>query len=357
MFNLDTLVRENIKRLVPYSTARDEFKGEASIFLDANENNFGSPLPVNYNRYPDPMQWQLKYKLADIKGVPPQNIFIGHGSDEAIDVLYRSFVNPGVDNVILCPPTYGMYEVSAHINDAIVRKVTLTEDFQLDIPALQQAIDANTKLIFICSPNNPTGNSINRADIELLLNNFDGIVVIDEAYINFSRQKTFIQELTEYPNLVVLQTLSKAWGLAGLRIGMAFASEDIVNTLNKVKPPYNISQATNELALQAMENVSQVNEWIREIVIERDLLSGALIQLPEVLHIYPSDASFILVKTTDAKGIYNYLIEQGIVVRDRSKVELCMGCLRITIGTPAENLRLLDVLKSFNLKTATTASA
>lgn len=357
MFNLDTLVRENIKRLVPYSTARDEFKGEASIFLDANENNFGSPLPVNYNRYPDPMQWQLKYKLADIKGVPPQNIFIGHGSDEAIDVLYRSFVNPGVDNVILCPPTYGMYEVSAHINDAIIRKVTLTEDFQLDIPALQQAIDANTKLIFICSPNNPTGNSINRSDIELLLNNFDGIVVIDEAYINFSRQKTFIQELTEYPNLVVLQTLSKAWGLAGLRIGMAFASEDIVNTLNKVKPPYNISQATNELALQAMENVSQVNEWIREIVIERDLLSGALIQLPEILHIYPSDASFILVKTTDAKGIYNYLIEQGIVVRDRSKVELCMGCLRITIGTPAENLRLLDVLKSFNLKTATTASA
>ncbi|MBS0026739.1 histidinol-phosphate transaminase [Chitinophaga sp. 22321] len=357
MFNLDTLVRENIKKLVPYSTARDEFKGEASIFLDANENNFGSPLPVNYNRYPDPMQWQLKYKIADIKGVPPQNIFIGHGSDEAIDVLYRSFVNPGVDNVILCPPTYGMYEVSAHINDAVIRKVTLTEDFQLDIPALQQAIDANTKLIFICSPNNPTGNSINRSDIELLLNNFDGIVVIDEAYINFSRQKTFIQELTDYPNLVVMQTLSKAWGLAGLRIGMAFASEDIVNTLNKVKPPYNISQATNELALQALENVHQVNEWIREIVIERDLLSAALIQLPEVLHIYPSDASFILVKTTDAKGIYNYLVEQGIVVRDRSKVELCMGCLRITIGTPAENLRLLEVLKSFNLKTATTASA
>lgn len=357
MFNLDTLVRENIKKLVPYSTARDEFKGEASIFLDANENNFGSPLPVNYNRYPDPMQWQLKYKIADIKGVPPQNIFIGHGSDEAIDVLYRSFVNPGVDNVILCPPTYGMYEVSAHINDAVIRKVTLTEDFQLDIPALQQAIDANTKLIFICSPNNPTGNSINRSDIELLLNNFDGIVVIDEAYINFSRQKTFIQELTDYPNLVVMQTLSKAWGLAGLRIGMAFAGEDIVNTLNKVKPPYNISQATNELALQALENVHQVNEWIREIVIERDLLSAALIQLPEVLHIYPSDASFILVKTTDAKGIYNYLVEQGIVVRDRSKVELCMGCLRITIGTPAENLRLLEVLKSFNLKTATTASA
>ncbi|MFY0253841.1 histidinol-phosphate transaminase [Chitinophaga sp. 30R24] len=357
MFNLDTLVRENIKRLVPYSTARDEFKGEATIFLDANENNFGSPLPVNYNRYPDPMQWKLKYKIADVKGVPPQNIFVGHGSDEAIDLLYRSFVNPGVDNVILCPPTYGMYEVSAHINDAVIRKVSLTEDFQLDIPALQQAIDEKTKLIFICSPNNPTGNSINRSDIELLLNNFDGIVVIDEAYINFSRQKTFIQELTEYPNLVVLQTLSKAWGLAGLRIGMAFASEEIIHTFNKVKPPYNISQVTNELALQALENVGQVNEWIREIVIERDLLSAALIQLPEVLEIYPSDASFILVKTSDAKGIYNHLIEKGIVVRDRSKVELCMGCLRITIGTPEENLRLLEVLKTFNLKKETPVSA
>ena len=357
MFNLDALIRENIKRLVPYSTARDEFKGEAAIFLDANENNFGSPLPVNYNRYPDPMQWKLKYKIADIKGVPPQHIFVGHGSDEAIDVIYRSFVNPGKDNVILCPPTYGMYEVSAHINDAVIRKVSLTEDFQLDIPALQQAIDENTKLIFICSPNNPTGNSIDRSDIELLLNNFDGIVVIDEAYINFSRQKTFIQELTEYPNLIVLQTLSKAWGLAGLRIGMAFAGEEIIHTFNKVKPPYNISQATNELALQALENVNQVNEWIREIVIERDLLSAALVQLPVVLHVYPSDASFILVRTTDAKGIYNHLIEQGIVVRDRSKVELCMGCLRISIGTPAENLRLLEVLKTFNQKKETTVSA
>ncbi|CAL1520103.1 histidinol-phosphate transaminase [Chitinophaga sp. MM2321] len=356
MFNLASLLRDNIKKLVPYSSARDEFKGEASIFLDANENSFGSPLPVNYNRYPDPMQWQLKYKLADIKGVPPQNIFIGNGSDEAIDILYRAFCRPGVDNVVLCPPTYGMYEVSAHINDVIVRKVSLTEDFQLDIPALQQAVDENTKLIFICSPNNPTGNSINRSEIELLLNNFDGIVVIDEAYINFSRQKTFIQELTEYPNLVVLQTLSKAWGLAALRLGMAFAGEEIINVFNKVKPPYNIGQATQELALQALENVNRVNEWIREIVIERDLLSAAMEQLPLVLHVYPSDANFILVKTTDAKGIYNYLTEQGIVVRDRSKVELCMGCLRITVGTPAENLRLLEVLKSFNLKTTTSAS-
>ncbi|WP_173962907.1 histidinol-phosphate transaminase [Chitinophaga solisilvae] len=358
MFNLDSLLRENIKRLVPYSSARDEFKGEASVFLDANENSFGSPLPVNYNRYPDPMQWKLKYKLADVKGVPPQNIFIGNGSDEAIDVLFRAFCNPGGrDNVVLCPPTYGMYEVSAHINDVTIRKVSLTPEFQLDIAGLQQAVDENTKLIFICSPNNPTGNSIHRADIELLLNNFDGIVVIDEAYINFSRQKSFIQELTEYPNLVVLQTLSKAWGLAALRIGMAFAGEDIIHVFNKVKPPYNIGQATQELALQALDNVTRVNEWIREIVIERDLLSASLEQLPAVLEIYPSDANFILVKTTDAKGIYQYLTEHGIVVRDRSKVELCMGCLRITVGTPEENLRLLEVLKTYQVKTETPVSA
>ncbi|HVI47555.1 MAG TPA: histidinol-phosphate transaminase [Chitinophaga sp.] len=357
MFNLESLLRENIKRLVPYSSARDEFKGEASIFLDANENSFGSPLPVNYNRYPDPMQWQLKYKLADVKGVPPQNIFIGNGSDEAIDVLFRAFCQPGRDNVVLCPPTYGMYEVSAHINDVIIRKVSLTADFQLDIEGLQQAIDENTKLIFICSPNNPTGNSIHRSDIELLLNNFDGIVVIDEAYINFSRQKSFIQELTEYPNLVVLQTLSKAWGLAALRVGMAFAGEDIINVFNKVKPPYNIGQATQELALQALENVSRVNEWIREIVIERDLLSAGLEQLPVVLEVYPSDANFVLVKTTDAKDIYSYLTAKGIVVRDRSKVELCLNCLRITVGTPDENQQLLEALKSYNLKTETPVSA
>ncbi|KAA2241760.1 histidinol-phosphate transaminase [Chitinophaga agrisoli] len=344
MFDLNKLLRNNIKQLVPYSSARDEFKGEARIFLDANENSFGSPLPKDYNRYPDPMQWQLKYKLADIKGVPPQHIFIGNGSDEVIDVLYRALCNPGVDNVVLCPPTYGMYEVSARINDVVIRQVSLTEDFQLDMPALQQAVDENTKLIFVCSPNNPTGNSINRSDIELLLNNFDGIVVVDEAYINFARQKTFIQELTEYPNLVVMQTLSKAWGLAALRVGMAFAGEEIINVMNKIKPPYNISQAAQELALQALENVAQVNEWIKETVVQRDVLAASLINLPIVLQVYPSDANFILAKTTDAKGIYQYLVEQGIVVRDRSRVELCAGCLRITVGTPEENETLINTL-------------
>lgn len=348
MFDLNSLLRDNIKRLVPYSTARDEFKGEASIFLDANENSYGSPLPVNYNRYPDPMQWKVKYKLAEIKGVPPQNIFLGNGSDEVIDVLYRSFCRPGIDNVVLFPPTYGMYEVSANINDVIVRKVSLTPDtFQIDMPALQEAVDEHTKLIFICSPNNPTGNSIDRSDIEMILNNFDGIVVVDEAYINYARQKTFISELTEYPNLVVMQTLSKAWGLAALRVGMAFAGEDIINVLNKVKAPYNINQSAQDLVLTALNNIGQVNDWIKDAVVERDKLAAALEGLPQVEHIYPSDANFLLAKTTDAKGIYNNLVEQGIIVRDRSKVELCGGCLRITVGTPEENVTLVNAINNF----------
>jgi histidinol-phosphate aminotransferase len=356
MFDLNKLLRNNIRQLVPYSSARDEFKGEARIFLDANENSFGSPLPTDYNRYPDPMQWKLKYKLADIKGVPPQHIFIGNGSDEVIDVLYRALCNPGVDNVILCPPTYGMYEVSAHINDVVIRQVSLTENFQLDIPALQQAIDENTKLIFVCSPNNPTANSINREDIELLLNNFEGVLVVDEAYINFARQKTFIQELTEYPNLVVMQTLSKAWGLAALRVGMAFASEEIIQVMNKIKPPYNISQAAQELALQALENIAQVNEWIRETVIERDKLAASLEKLPLVVKVYPSDANFILAKTIDAKAIYQYLVTLGIVVRDRSRVELCAGCLRITVGTPEENEKLIAALADYKIEVGSKTS-
>jgi len=348
MFDLNSLLRDNIKRLVPYSTARDEFKGEASIYLDANENSYGSPLPVNYNRYPDPMQWKVKYKLAEIKGVPPQNIFLGNGSDEVIDVLYRSLCRPGIDNVVLFPPTYGMYEVSANINDVIVRKVSLTPDtFQIDMAALQEAVDENTKLIFICSPNNPTGNSIDRADIEMILNNFDGIVVVDEAYINYARQKTFISELTEYPNLVVMQTLSKAWGLAALRVGMAFAGEEIINVLNKVKAPYNINQSAQDLVLEALNNIGQVNEWIKDAVVERDKLAASLESLPQVEYVYPSDANFLLAKTTDAKGIYNKLVEQGIIVRDRSKVELCGGCLRITVGTPEENVTLVNAINEF----------
>lgn len=347
MFDINNLLRPNIKNLTPYSSARDEFKGEASVYLDANENAYGSPLDKQYNRYPDPLQYAVKKRLSEIKGVPPRNIFLGNGSDEAIDILYRSFCNPGVDNVIIVPPTYGMYEVSANINDVELRRVPLTADYQLNMEGIAEAIDKHTKMIFICSPNNPTGNSINRSDVETLLANFSGLVIVDEAYINFSRQKTFIQELTEYANLVVLQTLSKAWGLAGLRVGMAFASEEIIEVMNKVKPPYNINEASQQLALQALQNIEQVNAWIKEILNERDKLVLQLKDMDFVLDIYPSDANFILVKTTDARGIYNYLVENGIIVRDRSKVELCEGSLRITIGTPEENTKLINTLQAY----------
>ena len=347
MFDINNILRENIKNLKPYSSARDEFQGEASVYLDANENAFGSPLSKAYNRYPDPLQYAVKMRLSDIKGVPARNIFLGNGSDEAIDILFRSFCNPGVDNVILVPPTYGMYEVSANINDIAIKRVNLTEEYQLNLEGIAEAIDKNTKLIFICSPNNPTGNSINRDDIETLLANFNGLVVVDEAYINYSRQKTFIQELTEYANLVVLQTLSKAWGLAALRVGMAFASEEIIEVMNKVKPPYNINEASQQLALEALQNVEQVNNWIKETLTERDNLVLKLREFDFVVDIYPSDANFILAKTTDAKGIYNYLVQHGIIVRDRSKVELCEGALRITVGTPQENIILINTLTNF----------
>ena len=348
MFNLQNILRNNIKNLVPYSSARDEFKGEASVYLDANENSFGSPLDVNYNRYPDPIQFKVKQRLSEIKGVPPGNIFLGNGSDEAIDILFRAFCRPGLDNVITLPPTYGMYEVSANINDVEVRKIKLTPDYQLDMEGIAEAIDENTKIIFICSPNNPTGNSINRADIETILANFQGLVVIDEAYINYSRQKTFIQELTEYGNLVVLHTLSKAWGLAGLRLGMAFASQEIIEVFNKVKPPYNINEASQRIALEALQNVEQINNWIKLTVSEREKLINDLGKLKLVLKIFPSDANFILVKTIDAKGIYDHLVNNGIIVRDRSKVELCEGSLRITVGTPDENKTLITNLKNFS---------
>lgn len=344
-FDLNELLRENIKNLTPYSSARDEFKGEASVFLDANENSLGSPLTKWYNRYPDPLQWKIKEKLSEIKQVPAQQIFLGNGSDECIDVLIRAVGEPGLDNIIICPPTYGMYQVSADINNVQVKKVPLTPAFQLDLPAIEAAIDDHTKAIFICSPNNPTGNSLIKEDIEAILNNYFGLVVIDEAYINFSRHRSFIQELKEYPQLVILQTLSKAWGLAALRVGMAFASEEIIQVMNKVKPPYNINQASQDLVLKALEEVGQVNDMILLIVSERDRLRAGLETLPTVLHIYPSDANFLLVKVKDAKGLYQGLLQEGIVVRDRSSVTLCEGCLRITVGTGEENDRLLEAIR------------
>ncbi len=362
-FNLDNLVRENIKKMTAYSSARHEFSGNASIFLDANENSFGSPivLPsphhcepgearegsgVRFNRYPDPLQLEVKDKLSKIKGVPPQNIFLGNGSDEVIDLLYRIFCEPGRDNVLIFPPTYGMYEVCAEMNNVKVKKVNLTDSFQLDIEKIENAIDAYTKLVFVCSPNNPTGNSINRTDIGVILNNFDGIVVIDEAYINYARQKTLIAELTEYPNLVVMQTVSKAWGLAGLRLGMAFAATPIIELMNKVKYPYNINTATQILALEALENIDWVNEHIATTVVEREKLKNELLQIPVTENVFPSDANFLLVKMKNARDIYEKLCEKGIIVRDRSKIVLCDDCLRITIGTPNENNQLAQELRN-----------
>lgn len=346
-FNLDNLVRENIKKMTAYSSARHEFTGEASVFLDANENPFGSSvegLGIRFNRYPDPLQLEIKEKLSKIKGVPPQNIFLGNGSDEAIDLLYRIFCEPGRDNVLLFPPTYGMYEVCAEMNNIQVKKVNLTEAYQLNLEAIENAIDIYTRLVFICSPNNPTGNSINREDIEIILNNFNGIVVIDEAYINYARQKSFIAELTEYPNLVVMQTLSKAWGLAGLRLGMAYASQPIINLMNKVKYPYNINTATQLLVLKALNNIEWVNNHIARTVSEREKLKAALLNLPVTETVHPSDANFLLVKMKKAHEIYEQLVAQGIIVRDRSRVVLCDDCLRITIGTPEENNFLIQSL-------------
>jgi histidinol-phosphate aminotransferase len=316
-FDLNNIIRENIKKLTPYSSARDEFKGEASVYLDANENSYGSPLIKWYNRYPDPLQWEVKKKISAIKGVQPEQILLGNGSDECIDLLIRAFCEPGRDNIVICPPTYGMYEVYANINNVAVNAIPLTPKFQLDLDALQEAVDAHTKLIFFCSPNNPTGNSLIREDVELVLNNFDGLVVLDEAYINFSRQRSFVPELVDYPNLVVMQTFSKAWGLAALRLGMTLASREIISVLNKIKPPYNINGATQELALKALDNLEDVNEMIRVIVAEREVLVKELSALSIVQTTYPSDANFILVKVVDANGIYNYLKNQGIIVRNR----------------------------------------
>ncbi len=347
VFDLNNLLRENIKTLVPYSSARDEFIGDASIYLDANENSLGSPLTKWYNRYPDPHQRQLKEKIGSIKGIDPDGIFLGNGSDECIDILIRAFCEPGVDNMLICPPTYGMYEVSAAINNVTVRKVPLTDSFQLDLPAIENAVDDHTKMIFLCSPNNPTGNAIHREDVEAVLNNYFGIVVIDEAYINFSRFRSFSQELKDYPQLVIMQTLSKAWGLAALRVGMSFASREIIGVMNRIKPPYNINQASQELAMAALDNVESVNEMIRELVVQRKLMEEELPAVSVIKRLFPSEANFILAEVSNAPAVYQYLLEAGIVVRLRKNILIFGDCLRITVGTPEENLRVIGALKNF----------
>ncbi len=347
-FDINNLLRRNIKNLTPYSSARDEYKGKEGIFLDANENSYGSPLDTDYNRYPDPLQLSLKEKLSKIKGLAIENIFLGNGSDEAIDILFRAFCRPAIDNAIICPPTYGMYEVSANINDVEIRKVNLLpETFQLDTVNILKQINLNTKLLFICCPNNPTGNGVKWTDIKNILENFNGIVIIDEAYINFASYRSLIPELLNYPNLVILQTLSKAWGLAGLRVGMAFASQQIIDVFNKVKPPYNINAVSQQIAMEALDNVEQINSWIKTIVTQREIVSKELVSFSFVKKVYPSDANFILVKVNDAENLYNYLVEKQIVVRNRSKVSLCEDCLRITIGTEEENKKFLTAFKNY----------
>lgn len=341
--DLQKLVRQNIISLKPYSSARDEFSGEAGVFLDANENPFG-----DLNRYPYPHQQTLKDKLKDIKKLTSKQVFIGNGSDEVIDLLIRIFCNPSVDKIIVCPPTYGMYEVAANINDVMVLSVPLTQDFQLDTVALQQVIsqsEPNTlKLIFLCTPNNPTGNSID--NIEWVLANFNGIVVVDEAYIDFSERKSFIEKLALYPNLVVVQTFSKAWGLAAARIGIAYASETIIALMQKVKPPYNVSSLNQEAALKALDNEHVIAHQKAHILEQRTYLETSLSQLPIVKKVFPSDANFILIEVEDADKLYEHLVIKNIVVRNRNTI--IKNCLRITIGTIVENQYLIEVLKRYN---------
>ncbi len=337
------LIRPNIRSLQPYSTARDEYEGDLGIFLDANE----SPFNNGYNRYPDPHQARLKSLLSPLKGVARENIFIGNGSDEAIDLLFRIFCEPERSNAISIAPSYGMYEVAADINDVEMRKVLLNDDFSLPVERLLEAADADSRLLFICSPNNPTGNAFPREDIERIVREFPGIVVVDEAYIDFSDKPGLLPILSEYPNLVVLQTLSKAWGMAGLRCGLAFASPEIIGYMNRVKYPYNINVATSAIVERLLEE--PVPEHVKVIKEERKRLAEALAKFPFIKKIYPSDANFLLVKVNDANALYDYLISQKIIVRNRDKVALCKGCLRITVGTPEENQKLLSTLSSYNL--------
>jgi histidinol-phosphate aminotransferase len=346
-FSLDSILRDNIKNAKPYSSARDEYKGTEGIFLDANENPYGSAIQKMVNRYPDPLQRDVKTALSALKNVSTEHIFFGNGSDEPIDLLIRATCQPGKDSILILPPTYGMYEVSAGINDVDIISVPLTKAFDLDVDAILAAVKTHTKIIFICSPNNPTGNLMSEDKVKRILTAFSGIVVVDEAYIDFADTKGFVPLLDQYPNMVVLQTFSKAWGMAALRLGTAFASKEIVSVLNKIKPPYNINLLTQEAALEALQNVSVKDEMVYKILKQRDWLREELSKLPVCLELYPSDSNFILMRTADGKKVYDYLVEHIVITRDRSKIILCEGCVRITVGTEAENKRLLDVLKTY----------
>lgn len=344
MKNLKDLVRPNIYSLAPYSSARNEYSGhEAHVFLDANENPYNQP----YNRYPDPLQQEVKAQLSKIKGVPAENIFLGNGSDEAIDLVYRVFCRPKVDNVVAIEPTYGMYKVCADINDVEYRPVLLDEHYQMNADKMLAACDDNTKAIWICSPNNPSGNNMQREEVKKVLKGFGGIVVIDEAYSDFSTVKVFRHELSQYPNLIILNTMSKAWGCAAIRLGMAFASKEIIGLFNKVKYPYNINLLTQKQALKALAKREEVERWVSLILQERGHVMASFQELKICQEVYPTDANFFLAKMTDAQAIYDYLVQHGIIVRNRTRVKLCKDCLRITIGTKKENDELLAALRQY----------
>ncbi|MFB9862094.1 histidinol-phosphate transaminase [Rufibacter immobilis] len=347
MFTIENFIRPHLKSLKPYSSARDEFEGEASVYLDANENNLGSLAGgVDYNRYPDPYQKTIKEKLSKLKDVRPEQIFIGNGSDEAIDLLVRLVCEPGRDEVLLLPPTYGMYEVSANIHNVGIQRVPLDERFQPVFEKIAAKQTERTKILFLCSPNNPTGNILDPAAVEQLIRSFNGLVVVDEAYIDFTDEPSWSTRLDEFPNLMVLQTLSKAWGMAGLRLGMAFASPEIIGYLNKIKPPYNINVVTQELVSAALDKTAQLQDMLQVTIQERARLVDAFAALPLVEKVYPSDANFVLVQVPNANELYGYLLERGVVVRNRSTQPGCANCLRITVGTPAENDNLLEALQN-----------
>ena len=344
MKTLQQLTRKNIWDLAPYSSARNEYAGrEARVFLDANENPYNQP----FNRYPDPLQLELKAALSKVKGVPAENIFLGNGSDEAIDLPYRCFCNPGVDNVVAIEPTYGMYKVCADINDTEYRTVLLDEQYQTTAEKLLAATDEHTKIIWLCTPNNPTGNCLNRDEVIKVIEGFEGLVIVDEAYSDFSTQKPLRTELAKYPNLIVLNTMSKAWGCAAIRLGMAFASEEIITIFNKVKYPYNVNQLTQQQALEALKDPFEVDNWVKILLQERTRMMDAFEMLPICHKVYPTDANFFLAKMTDATKIYNYLVDRGIIVRNRNRVQLCQNCLRITIGTKTENSELIAALRQY----------
>lgn len=344
MRTLQELTRPNIWSLAPYSSARNEYSGHvAHVFLDANENPYNAP----FNRYPDPLQGEVKQRLAKIKGVPEECIFLGNGSDEAIDLVYRCFCEPKKDNVVAICPTYGMYEVCADINNVEYRQVMLDEHFQVTAEKLLAATDSNTKVIWICSPNNPTGNNIYREEIMKVIEQFDGLVIVDEAYIDFSSEKTMLQQLASHPNLIVLHTMSKAWGSAAIRLGMAFAQKDIINIFNKVKYPYNVNLLTQEQAIKRLDDKISVEKWVNMLLLERGRLIQAFAELPICEKVYPTDANFFLAKMTDAQKIYDYLVNKGIIVRNRTRITLCNNCLRVTIGTKDENGELLGALRFY----------